>query len=384
VVFSGSSGSTNKTDRHDIADILLKVALNTIKQANKTDKIQQSMKYSCYLIDSDDHVGGIGGCGKTYTKRQKTLEEYDFKKGDIPKIQGDKEITPKEENMHVGEVTKGDNFQNHNINSEKDQSKLVDYESKHSHRSRSTGEKSRHSGEHKKHTKDKGKDSKSSSRRESTDEESRYLHESRSKREDSKSSNRRELTDEKPVHSNTYKSEQRCRKHESEPSQKVEISPVKHKDDFKEEKSLDNSYHREEKKKKLDDLKFKHTEDLKDSHQNESPKDKPKQSDKQSERTKVEDSRRWHRIESPDKKSSHSHKNEYKPTRKHCDTTKDDFEFFFGMKSPFSQFHPAKFVVRDVKYNCAEQFMMHQKAGSFSNLVIPIIVVQLLIFHRLG
>jgi hypothetical protein len=27
--------STNKTDRHDITDILLKVALNTIKQTNK-------------------------------------------------------------------------------------------------------------------------------------------------------------------------------------------------------------------------------------------------------------------------------------------------------------------------------------------------------------
>jgi hypothetical protein len=30
VVFSGHSGSTNKTDRHDITEILLKVALNTI------------------------------------------------------------------------------------------------------------------------------------------------------------------------------------------------------------------------------------------------------------------------------------------------------------------------------------------------------------------
>jgi len=41
VVFSTSSGSsTNKTDRHDITDILLKVALNTIKQTNKH-------KYTC-------------------------------------------------------------------------------------------------------------------------------------------------------------------------------------------------------------------------------------------------------------------------------------------------------------------------------------------------
>ena len=36
MVFSGSSvSSTDKTDRHDITEILLKVALNTIKQTNK-------------------------------------------------------------------------------------------------------------------------------------------------------------------------------------------------------------------------------------------------------------------------------------------------------------------------------------------------------------
>jgi hypothetical protein len=36
VVFPGLSvSSTNKTDRHDITEILLKVALNTIKQTNK-------------------------------------------------------------------------------------------------------------------------------------------------------------------------------------------------------------------------------------------------------------------------------------------------------------------------------------------------------------
>jgi hypothetical protein len=29
--------STNKTDRHDITEILLKLALNTIKQTNKHD-----------------------------------------------------------------------------------------------------------------------------------------------------------------------------------------------------------------------------------------------------------------------------------------------------------------------------------------------------------
>ena len=40
-----------------------------------------------------------------------------------------------------------------------------------------------------------------------------------------------------------------------------------------------------------------------------------------------------------------------------------NFVFFYGKESPFSQFHPAKFVVDDITYSCAEQYMMHQKAG---------------------
>jgi hypothetical protein len=38
IIFSESS--TNKTDRHDIAEILLKVALNTIKQTKKYGREQ--------------------------------------------------------------------------------------------------------------------------------------------------------------------------------------------------------------------------------------------------------------------------------------------------------------------------------------------------------
>ena len=41
----------------------------------------------------------------------------------------------------------------------------------------------------------------------------------------------------------------------------------------------------------------------------------------------------------------------------------EKFTFFFGAASPFSQWHPAEFEVDDVTYNCAEQYMMHQKAG---------------------
>ena len=45
------------------------------------------------------------------------------------------------------------------------------------------------------------------------------------------------------------------------------------------------------------------------------------------------------------------------------DDSDETFTFFFGSKSPFSQWHPAEFEVDSVTYNCAEQYMMHRKAG---------------------
>lgn len=41
----------------------------------------------------------------------------------------------------------------------------------------------------------------------------------------------------------------------------------------------------------------------------------------------------------------------------------EKFTFFFGAESPFSQWHYVTFTVDGVQYNCAEQYMMHQKAG---------------------
>jgi hypothetical protein len=49
VVFSKSS--TNKTDHHDITEILLKVALNTIKQTNKqTNKQTKKHYFFCLMV----------------------------------------------------------------------------------------------------------------------------------------------------------------------------------------------------------------------------------------------------------------------------------------------------------------------------------------------
>jgi len=41
----------------------------------------------------------------------------------------------------------------------------------------------------------------------------------------------------------------------------------------------------------------------------------------------------------------------------------EGYTFFWRSQSPFSQWHPADFVIDDIHYNCAEQYMMYQKAG---------------------
>jgi predicted NAD-dependent protein-ADP-ribosyltransferase YbiA (DUF1768 family) len=45
--------------------------------------------------------------------------------------------------------------------------------------------------------------------------------------------------------------------------------------------------------------------------------------------------------------------------------TGEKFTFFFGRDCVFSQWYPAEFEVDGVEYNCAEQYMMHQKAGEW-------------------
>ena len=46
------------------------------------------------------------------------------------------------------------------------------------------------------------------------------------------------------------------------------------------------------------------------------------------------------------------------------------FVFFWRKDSPFSQFHDSVFHVDGQKYTCAEQYMMHQKAGRYSRTMI--------------
>jgi hypothetical protein len=50
--------STNKTDHHDMTEILLKVVLNTIKQINK-HILHKSLTYSRTCCSSDNQASGI-------------------------------------------------------------------------------------------------------------------------------------------------------------------------------------------------------------------------------------------------------------------------------------------------------------------------------------
>jgi len=43
--------------------------------------------------------------------------------------------------------------------------------------------------------------------------------------------------------------------------------------------------------------------------------------------------------------------------------SKEGYTFFWRHQSPFSQLHRAHFSIDGIAYNCAEQYMMHQKAG---------------------
>lgn len=45
----------------------------------------------------------------------------------------------------------------------------------------------------------------------------------------------------------------------------------------------------------------------------------------------------------------------------------EKFTFFYGTSQCFSQWHKANFTVDDVKFNCAEQYMMFKKAELFGD-----------------
>ena len=47
---------------------------------------------------------------------------------------------------------------------------------------------------------------------------------------------------------------------------------------------------------------------------------------------------------------------------------KEDFWFFWG--GEFSQWYPSQFTIDDIEYNCAEQYMMAEKARLFGDTIM--------------
>lgn len=45
----------------------------------------------------------------------------------------------------------------------------------------------------------------------------------------------------------------------------------------------------------------------------------------------------------------------------------DEFYFFFGSYNPLSNWHPASFIVRGIRFSCVEQLMMFCKAKLFGD-----------------
>jgi ribA/ribD-fused uncharacterized protein len=48
----------------------------------------------------------------------------------------------------------------------------------------------------------------------------------------------------------------------------------------------------------------------------------------------------------------------------------EQFTFFWRTKSPFSQWHPSRYRIAGVEFNCAEQYMMFKKAEYFNDIDI--------------
>lgn len=70
-----------------------------------------------------------------------------------------------------------------------------------------------------------------------------------------------------------------------------------------------------------------------------------------------------------------SSKSDPKTVVRTCSKTKEKFTFFFGKDCVFSQWHSVDFRVGDVEYNCAEQYMMHQKAGKLDTCLHDYVMV---------
>jgi len=59
----------------------------------------------------------------------------------------------------------------------------------------------------------------------------------------------------------------------------------------------------------------------------------------------------------------------------------EKYTFFWQAESPFSQWYGCIFTVDDIEYNCAEQYMMHQKACEWPSLYFYCLVLPEFLAH---
>ena len=62
-----------------------------------------------------------------------------------------------------------------------------------------------------------------------------------------------------------------------------------------------------------------------------------------------------------------THQRESEVSINRIEEKREEFTFFWGRSSPFSQMHPAQFNTEDTHFNCAEQYMMYRKAMYFGD-----------------
>lgn len=55
---------------------------------------------------------------------------------------------------------------------------------------------------------------------------------------------------------------------------------------------------------------------------------------------------------------------------------KEDFVFFWGSDSPFSNWYPQPFIHNGQQYNCSEQYMMYKKAILFKDIDVAEMIME--------
>ena len=74
------------------------------------------------------------------------------------------------------------------------------------------------------------------------------------------------------------------------------------------------------------------------------------------------------------KKASISGTKKMHTKRLNSQNGKESFTFFYTTESPFSQFFPCNFILEELEFTCAEQYMMYQKASKYLFIIFRFVL----------